>query len=135
MTADQPWVPAEEFDGELDHDFDEAWATKRPKHIKVLGRVYRLPPERPAKVMILLLRERRMRDTTGERNLQLLEEVLETMLTPAGYQQLLDDGIGLDTQLPELVEWIMKAYDQPGRQAGGEGDAEGEATAPATGAG
>lgn len=130
---EHPWVDEAEYDGELDHDFDEAWADLKPKHVRILGRVYRLPPERPAKVMILLIRERKQRKSDGERNVALLEEILQTMFGEAAYQRILADGIGLESQLGDVVDYCMSAYNKPASGDGEEAE-QGEAPPPKKGA-
>lgn len=117
--TDRSWVAAEDYDGPIDHDFDAAWAERNPKRIKVRGRVYTLPAERPAKVIILLAREEVSRTRTGKRDIKLLEEILRVMLTPDGYQQMLDDGVSIE-QLADIVTYCMRAYNT-------EGDSTGEA--------
>lgn len=131
-TPEHPWVDAAEYDDELDHDFDEAWADLKPKRVRILGRVYNLPPERPAKVMILLIRERKQRKSDGERNMALLEEILTTMFGEVAYQRILADGIGLDSQVGDVVDYCMSAYNKP--TPDGEEDEQGEAPPPKRGA-
>ena len=128
--TEQIWVDADDFDGDLDADFDAAWSEHRPKHVKILGRVYRMPPDIPASVLILLARQRRAA-RSGEDGLTLLEQILKGLLTPAGYEQILADGIGI-TSLKDVVNWCLKAYDIA--KDDNDGDGEGEAQPPATGA-
>ncbi|MGS2641678.1 hypothetical protein [Streptosporangium sp. G12] len=128
--------PTDEYDDvedlDLDHDFDAAWATLKPKRVRVLGKIYTLPPERPAKVMILLFRERKARkEQDGAKAFGFLEEILETMFGAAPYQQILADGLGMDTQLRDLVDYCMNAYNAP---ATPQEDEQGEAEPPKTGA-
>lgn len=121
--TDQTWVDADEFDGELDQDFDAAWAEHKPKFVKIRGRVYRMPPEVPAAVMILMARQKR---ASREDGLTFLEQILKALLSPAGYDQILADGIGLGG-LGNVVDWCLKAYEIVK-------DDEGEAQPPAPGA-
>ncbi|MGI5162618.1 hypothetical protein [Microbispora sp. CA-102843] len=123
------WVDADEFDGDLDQDFDAAWAEHRPKYAKIKGKVYTMPPDVPASVLILLARQKRAA-RSGEDGLTFIEQILKGLLTPAGYDQILADGIGI-TSLKDVVDWCMKAYDLA-KDDGGDG--EGEAQPPATGA-
>ncbi|MEV4320993.1 hypothetical protein AB0J37_02040 [Microbispora rosea] len=127
--TDQTWVDADDFDGELDQDFDAAWAEHKPKHVKIKGRVYRMPPDVPASVLILLARQKRA-TRSGEDGLTFLEQILKGLLTSAGYDQILADGIGI-TNLRDVVDWCLTAYDLT---KGDGGDGEGEAPPPTTGA-
>ncbi|MEV4457010.1 hypothetical protein [Microbispora sp. NPDC049633] len=126
MSDEQTWVDADDFDGDLDADFDEAWAEHKPKHVKIKGRVYRMPAELPASVLILLARQRRA-TRSGEDGLNFLEQILKALLSPAGYEQVLSDGIGI-TSLKDVVDWCLKAYEIV------KDDGAGEAKPPAPGA-
>ncbi len=126
MTDQQAWVDADDFDGDLDHDFDEAWAERKPKHVKIRGKVYTMPPEAPAAVLILMARQKR---ASREDGLTILEQILKALLSPAGYDQILADGIGLES-LGDVMGWCMQAYGL-GKD---KDDDEGEAQPPATGA-
>lgn len=127
MTEQDPtWVDADDFDGDLDHDFDAAWAEHKPKHVRILGRVYRMPAEIPASVLILLARQRQA-DRSGDAGLVFVEQIIKSLLTPAGYEQILADGIGI-TGIRDVLDWCLKAYDIA------KDDGEGEAPPPATGA-
>jgi len=128
-VTEPTWVDADDFDGDLDQDFDAAWAEHKPKHVKIKGRIYRLPPEVPANVMILMARQKR---ASREDGLTFLEQILKALLSPAGYDQILSDGIGL-AGLGDVLDWCMKAYDLGKGKSDG-GDGEGEAQPPATGA-
>jgi hypothetical protein len=131
MAAPEPvWVDADSFDGELDHDFDAAWAQLKPKYVRAMGRVYRMPAELPASVVILLARQRRT--TNKEQGLAIMEQILKGLLTPAGYDQIIADGIGLESQLGDLVSWCVKAYNT--KTGKDDAESEGEAEPPATGA-
>lgn len=122
MTEQSTWVDADDFDGDLDQDFDAAWADHKPKHVKIKGRVYRMPAEIPASVMILLARQQRA-TRSGEDGLTFLEKILKGLLTPAGYDQILADGIGL-TSLKDVVDWCLTAYDIVKSKDDGEGEAQ-----------
>ncbi|WP_067184630.1 hypothetical protein [Microtetraspora niveoalba] len=125
MTEQPTWVDADDFDGDLDHDFDAAWAEHKPKHVRIRGKVYRLPPEVPATVLLLLARQKRAKNS--DEGVAFFEKILEGLLTPAGYQQILADGIGL-TSFKDVVDWCLKVYDLA------KDDGEGEAQPPTTGA-
>jgi hypothetical protein len=125
------WVDADDFDGEVDHDFDAAWAEVIPKRVKIKGKVYTLPAELPASVMILAARRQRSKSGRTD-TFQQFEEIFGYFMTPAAYQQLLADGLGIG-QLNQILDYCLHAYGIR-TQSAAEEEPEGEAAPPATGA-
>jgi len=114
----------DELGEDLDKDFDAAWANEKPKRVKIKGRVYTLPADIPASVLILLVRQRRAERDGGD-GLVWLEQILKGLLGEAGYQQILADGIGI-SHIRDIVDWCLDVYGLRTK------DGQGEAKAPGT---
>lgn len=117
------WEPTVHED-DVDHDFDASWAERgiKPTRVRILGDVYQLPAEPPAKLILL---KARMRNGDRNREVEQTEvvEMLATMIGRLNVDRLLDKGIG-PTQLLDVMQYCMRHM----------GQNRGEADAPKAGA-
>lgn len=114
---------------DVDFDFDAHWRNVRakPKTIKVLGRVYELPASVPAKVMLFAMRN----SHNPGRRVQLTEvmELLGMIVGQKALDQMLEDGIGFEDQLTDVLAYCMRRYNELGGRGGAGAGGPGEAPA------
>lgn len=124
ITADQVGPPGSQYANdvwvdpappeEVEHDFDADWAargmTGRP--VRILGGIYLLPAEPPAK---LILQKARMQREPG-RKVELSEvvDLLATVVGKTNVDAWIEKGIGF-AKLTDIMQYCMR---QMGRTAG-----------------
>jgi hypothetical protein len=112
------------------HDFDAAWAERKPLTIKVQGNLHALPASLPLK---LVTRLERLRGDKGDEYKPSLDELNELASTLFGREQIdawIEGGLELD-QLGDLFTKTIELYKG---EDDSEAEPEGEAPAPETGA-
>ena len=117
-------------DADVDYDFAEAWrerkAARVAPRIRVLGKVYTLPPSLPAKLILFAVSARR-KERAAE-DLVTAEEafdMLSALLGEANLLDILERGLEID-DLPDLLAQCQQVY-----QRRSEGNAVVPAGAPA----
>jgi hypothetical protein len=110
------------------HDFDAAWAEAAPLTIKVQGELHRLPASLPLKIVTRIAREHQEKGGNYELPLEELQELAAGIFGRGKLEAWIDNGLGLH-QLQDLFEKTIALYQQDD-----EGQPEGEAQAPTTGA-
>lgn len=114
------WEPTVHAQEDVDFDFDASWAERgiKPSRVRIMGDVYRLPAEPPAKLILFKARNRNNPDReVGEHE---VIDLLATMLGRASVDQLLDKGIG-PRQLTDVLSYCMRNVGKDRPQ--GEGNA------------
>jgi len=120
MTATD-LTPAEDLDQlPVDHDFDEAWrerkAARVAPRIRLLGKVYTLPPSLPAKLILFAVNARRAgRPAADQVDAEEAFDMLAALLGEDNLVDLLERGLEVD-DLPDLLATCQRLYQE--RQSG-----------------
>jgi hypothetical protein len=117
-------VPDPDDADDIVHDFDADWAArdaKAPK-VKICGKVYRLPGEIPAKIILYAAKAKKSglaaTDVVDETQ---LVDMLNSLLGKDNVAQIMDDGLGV-RQMADVMNYCMDTYKDmmPGAATTGE---------------
>lgn len=108
----------------VDHDFDADWQARGmgARVVRILGKLYELPPEPPAK--LILMKSRLAAQPGREVGAAEMVDLLGTIIGRGQVDDLLDRGIGA-RKLLDVARYCMTAMAE---------ESQGEAQAPAQGA-
>ncbi|WP_370422733.1 hypothetical protein AB8O64_30825 [Streptomyces sp. QH1-20] len=113
--AERGAAPAATDDGAaVDYDFDEAWrerkAARVAPRIRVLGKVYTLPPSLPAKLILFAVSARKQgRAADAQVTAEESFDMLASLLGEANLLDILDRGLEMD-DLPDLLGQCQNVY-------------------------
>lgn len=115
-------------------DFDAMWDELHlePISIKVMGTHHVLPPRLPARIVLRAERLEKERGEDGEITTAELVELARDFFGSQRVEAWFDEGMSVE-QLTDVFQGSMQLYsERAGRE--GDGEPEGEATAPEVGA-
>jgi hypothetical protein len=95
----------------VDFDFDQSWAERKtvsPK-IRAFGKVYELPPNIPAKLILILTRLQKTNNPNDEVPIKDLMEMLNLTIGKNNVEELMNSGLDME-QLEQLMEKVNDIY-------------------------